>query len=171
MKTIYLLLSAVIIIWVTACTTPSVNQEEDTSLTANASFATSGEDVDVLKRYLESYVAGDWEALRSCFTDSVYFAHNIWLDAKVPKISADAIVDIHKRAREENWENISIAPDPIYEVVTTDTGEKFGHIWCNLSVTSKITGKQIVVPIFGSYWFQGDKLSTDWAFYNTKDLE
>jgi hypothetical protein len=170
MKTINLLLSAVIIIWITACT-HSVNQEKDSTVTANASFATSGEDVDVLKKYLESYVAGDWEALRSCFTDSVYFAHNIWLDSKVPKISADAIVENHKRAREEDWENINISPDPIYEVVTTENGEKFGHIWFNLSVTSKKTGKQVIFPVFCSYWFQGNKLSTEWALYNTKDLE
>ncbi len=169
MKKSFLLMYAMVIIFTIACQ-PSAHQTEAVEST-HSSFTTSGEDIELLKRFINSFVSGDWETYRSCLADSVYYGHNIWLNDDLAKTPSDIIVENHRLAREERWDGMSVNPDAIYEVVTDDNGNKFGHVWCQLSTLSRTTGNDISITLFGSYWIKDNKIHSEWALYDRSTLE
>jgi hypothetical protein len=132
--------------------------------------AYDGPDVELMKKLLSSVEKADWEAARSCFSDSAVIMYNVWAPDTTQKGIPLADVLANEKADRVNWENVSYG-DPIYEVVTVPSGEKYGHLWARYTAKNKKTGKAVDVPLFASYLIKDGKLQWEWAIYDSKRLE
>ncbi len=130
----------------------------------------AGPEIDLMKKLLSSVEKADWEAVRSCFSDGAMIFYNQWLPDTTQKgIPVSDVLEFEKSDR-VNWENVSYG-EPIFEVVTTASGDKYGHFWVRYTARNKKTGKTVDVPLFASYLIRDGKLQWEWAIYDTKKLE
>lgn len=130
----------------------------------------AGPEIELMKKLLSSVEKADWEAARSCFSVGAMIFYNQWMPDTTQKgISASDVLDFEKSDR-VNWENVSYG-EPIFEVVTTASGDKYGHIWARYTARNRKTGKTIDVPMFASYLIRDGKLQWEWAIYDSKKLE
>jgi len=138
---------------------------------SKAGVAFSGPDVDLLKNAYQAYEKADWATLRSLYSDSAATITNAMAtDEKVPSTPIDSVIAGHKLARETIYEGMSIN-NPIYEVVTTEDGSRFGHVWSKLTTKLRKTGEPINVTVFGSYGIKDGKLTFEWVIYNVPKIK
>ncbi len=130
----------------------------------------AGAEVDLMKKLISSVEKEDWEAARACFSDSAVIFYNQWPLDTTQKGTPVSEVLAFEKADRVNWENVSYG-EPIFEVVTTAAGEKYGHIWARYTAKSKKSGKKVDCPLFASYLIQNGKLQWESAIYDTKKLE
>ena len=152
--------------------TEAVSELIDSSAakSSKGTLESEGAEIDLMKKLLSSVEKADWEAARSCFSDSAVIFYNQWAPDTTQKGIPVGDVLANEKADRVNWENISYG-EPIYEVVTAPTGEKYGHFWARYTGKNKKTGKAVDVPLFASYLIKDGKLQWEWAIYDSKKLE
>jgi hypothetical protein len=128
---------------------------------AASGFTTEGPDVDLLKKAYQAYEKGD------C---AVNFTNVMATDEHSPSLPVDSIIATHKFGRENLFENVSIN-NPIYEVVTTADGSKYGHVWTKITSKLRKTGAPMSTTVFGSYGIKDGKLTFEWLIYNPPVLQ
>ncbi len=127
-------------------------------------YTQSGPDVELMKKLIKSYAAGDFEVYRSLFVDEPNISHNSW--GGEAKITVDQLVENHKAHHQQLSKPIEIT-NSIYEVVTLKNGSKHGHAWVNFKHTYK-TGEEVILPGFVALGINDDsKFWYEWAFYDT----
>ena len=151
-----------------ACSTPS----EKTATTETAATASScvkeGPDVDLMKKVVASYSAGDWATLATCFSDTAKSWHN---NDTVAMNMTDRI-EMFKQQRATTGDMVD-AGTPNYEVVTVPTtdsqyeGIKWGHAWINFKSTSK-TGEISKSLTFVSFGIKDGKILYEQVIYDAK---
>ena len=164
MKNIFLIL--LVIISLNSCKNKSADNKSDK--TSTGTLLTSGPEVDILKKGIESWSKGDWTANRSLFSDSALTMTNT--ADKSQAISIDSALALRKASRADfSVESIN---NPIYEVVVTPNGNKYGHIWCNATIKNIKSGK-----IFNNLFFvsssinKDNKIDWEWVIFDTKPFE
>lgn len=155
-----------------ASTTEAIASTSDTSAAAQPAKGTvdfEGPEIDLMKKLISSAEKGDWDAAQSCFADSAVVFANLWPDSTQKGVP---ILDVlaQEKADRVNWENVSYG-DPIYEVVTTPAGEKYGHIWARYTARNVKTKKSVDVTAFLSYLIKDGKLQWEWILYDSRKLE
>ena len=154
-----------------ACKQNETNTETATATVATGSVATSGPEVDLIKKAVDAFGSGDWATYASCYADTAKAYHNIWplsadstLGAGMPKL-----IEGFKKQRALMDGNPAIL-GTIYEVVTMPDGSKYGHAWVNFSWKSK-KGETGKMALFNSYGFNKDgKITYEWPIYDTKEI-
>jgi len=151
-----------------ACSTPS----EKTATTATDATASScvkeGPEVDLMKKVVTSYSAGDWATLATCFSDTAKSWHN---NDTVAMNMTDRI-EMFKQQRATTGDMVD-AGTPNYEVVTVPTtdsqyeGIKWGHAWINFKSTSK-TGETSKSLTFVSFGIKDGKILYEQVIYDAK---
>ena len=151
-----------------ACSTPS----EKTASTETASTASScvkeGPEVDLMKKVVASYSAGDWATMATCFSDTAKSWHN---NDTVAMNMSDRI-EMFKQQRATTGDVVD-AGTPNYEVVTVPTtdsqyeGIKWGHAWINFKSTSK-TGETSKSLTFVSFGIKDGKILYEQVIYDAK---
>ena len=151
-----------------ACSTPS----EKTATTDTAASASScvkeGPDVDLMKKVVASYSAGDWATMATCFSDTAKSWHN---NDTVAMNMTDRI-EMFKQQRATTGDVVD-AGTPNYEVVTVPTtdsqyeGIKWGHAWINFKSTSK-TGETSKSLTFVSFGIKDGKILYEQVIYDAK---
>lgn len=171
MKKIIHLLTGLSLLTAFGCIQKESKQAE-TATTPQATMSTSGPDVDLLKKLMGAFAAGDWATYRSCFVDTAVTYYNNWpLDASAVKVPVDSVVANHKTGRENLWDGMSIN-EPIYEVVTDTSGNTYGHVWAKLSTKKKKKGGEPVeVTVFGSYGIKEGKITYEWVIFDRSVLD
>jgi hypothetical protein len=130
----------------------------------------AGADIDLLKKLVASAERADWDAAKACFADSAMIFHNKWpLDTTQKGAPVSEVLTFEKADR-ANWENISYG-EPIFEVVITAGGEKYGHIWARYTANNKKSGKKVDCPMFASFLIKDGKLQWESAIFDSKKLE
>lgn len=171
MKKIILVLSWLFAMTVIGCKYLESKQAEPAT-TPQATMSTSGPDVDLLKKLMGAFAAGDWATYRSCFVDTAVTYYNNWpLDASAAKVPVDSVVANHKAGRENLWDGMSIN-EPIYEVVSDGSGNTYGHVWAKLSTKKrKKGGEPVEVTVFGSYGIKEGKITYEWVIFDRSLLD
>ena len=148
-----------------ACSTPS----EKTATDATASSCVKeGPEVDLMKKVVTSYSAGDWATLATCFSDTAKSWHN---NDTVAMNMTDRI-EMFKQQRTTTGDVVD-AGTPNYEVVTVPTtdsqyeGIKWGHAWINFKSTSK-TGETSKSLTFVSFGIKDGKILYEQVIYDAK---
>ena len=137
-----------------ACSTPSCVKE--------------GPEVDLMKKVVTSYSAGDWATLATCFSETAKSWHN---NDTVAMNMTDRI-EMFKQQRTTTGDVVD-AGTPNYEVVTVPTtdsqyeGIKWGHAWINFKSTSK-TGETSKSLTFVSFGIKDGKILYEQVIYDAK---
>ena len=137
-----------------ACSTPSCVKE--------------GPEVDLMKKVVASYSAGDWATMATCFSDTAKSWHN---NDTVAMNMTDRI-EMFKQQRATTGDVVD-AGTPNYEVVTVPTtdsqyeGIKWGHAWINFKSTSK-TGETSKSLTFVSFGIKDGKILYEQVIYDAK---
>lgn len=171
MKKIISSLTGLCLVITIGCNQPS-SVPSEAAATPKATMSTSGPDVDLLKKLMGAFAAGDWVTYRSCFVDTAVTYYNNWpLDAGAVKVPVDSVVANHKAGRENLWDGMSIN-EPIYEVVTDTAGNTYGHVWAKLSTKKKKKGGEpAAVTVFGSYGIKEGKIVYEWVIFDQSVLD
>jgi len=97
--------------------------------------------------------------------------HNGWPSATDTTVGVkmSIMIENFKKQRELMDGNVTMG-NSIIEVVTMPDGNKYGHVWVELSWKSKkgVAGKSV---LFDSYGINKDgKISYEWPIYDTKNI-
>ncbi|MEY4052007.1 MAG: hypothetical protein EB092_05135 [Chitinophagia bacterium] len=152
-----------------ACKTNEVKTE--TAASASGSVTTTGPDVDLIKKSITAWANGDWATYASTYADTAKAVHNAWPSSTDTTVGVkmSIMIENFKKQRELMDGNVNMG-NSIIEVVTMPDGNKYGHVWVELSWKSKkgVTGKSV---LFDSYGINKDgKISYEWPIYDTKDV-
>ncbi len=106
-------------------------------------YYTSSPEIDLLKKANEAYFKGDWETLRAAYADTA----KIWVNTLPPEtpLTPDQMIEAFKRDVSALSE-YHMGENPVYEMVITDTGEKWIHCWLLWSGELK-NGKEYSSPV------------------------
>jgi hypothetical protein len=144
--------------------------EEQAKTASKAAVEFEGPNVDLMKKLIASVEQGDWEAAQSCFADSAMNWYNAWpMDTAQKGTPAKEVLAFEKSDR-VNWTGVDYG-DPIYEVVITPDGQKYGHAWVRFRAKNVKSGKNVDVPAFLSFHIVDGKIQSEWAFYDSKKME
>ena len=105
-------------------------------------YFTSCPEIDLIKKTNNAYFSGDWQTLRSSFSDTAKIWNITWMGQE---IGPDAYVEMLKSGVADLAE-YKMSDDAIYEMVITDKGEHWVHNWFLYSTKHK-NGKEIGVPV------------------------
>jgi hypothetical protein len=151
-----------------ACSTPA----EKTASTATDATASScvkeGPEVDLMKKAITAYTAGDWATFSACFSDTAKSWHNN--DTVAMKMSDR--IEMFKAQRASSGDVVD-AGTPNLEVVTVPTtdeqykGIKWGHAWVRFKTTSK-TGEVNSSLTFASFAIRDGKILYEQVIYDAK---
>jgi hypothetical protein len=143
----------------------------DSAAATTGTVTTSGPDVDLVKKSITAWADGDWATYASTYADTAKAVHNGWPSATDTTVGVkmSIMIENFKKQRELMDGNITMG-NSIIEVVTMPDGNKYGHLWVELSWKSKkgVVGKSV---LFDSYGINKDgKISYEWPIYDTKDV-
>ena len=151
-----------------ACSTPAEKTASAETDATASSCVKEGPEVDLMKKAITAYTAGDWATLSSCFSDTAKSWHNN--DTVATKMSDR--IEMFKSQRESS--GVVVDPGtPNYEVVTVPTtdeqykGIKWGHAWVRFKSTSK-TGEVSSSLTFASFAIKDGKILWEQVIYDAK---
>jgi len=152
-----------------ACKTNEVKTE--TAASATGTVTTTGPDVDLIKKSITAFANGDWATYASTYADTAKSVLNGWASTTDTSVGVrmPVLIEGFKKQRELMDGNLTMGGS-IFEVVTMPDGNKYGHLWVELSWKSKkgVPGKTV---LFDSYGINKDgKISYEWPIFDTKDV-
>ena len=164
----------IVLLFVTATTMFACAPTEvktDNAAATTGTVTTSGPDVDLVKKSITAWADGDWATYASTYADTAKAVHNGWPSAtdSTVGVKMPIMIENFKKQRELMDGNVTMG-NSIIEVVTMPDGNKYGHVWVELSWKNKKgeVGKSV---LFDSYGINKDgKISYEWPIYDTKDV-
>jgi hypothetical protein len=164
----------IVLLFVTATTmiaSAPTEVKTETTASATGTVTTTGPDVDLIKKSITAWADGDWATYASTYADTAKAVHNGWPSATDTTVGVkmSIMIENFKKQRELMDGNITMG-NSIIEVVTMPDGNKYGHVWVELSWKNKKgeVGKSV---LFDSYGINKDgKISYEWPIYDTKDV-
>lgn len=143
------------------------NQPNSASDSNEITAIQTGDDVDLCKGIINSWVNADWETYRSYFTDTATIVHNAWWNEESAQMSIDDAIEFHKNMR-PHWSSVELG-DSIFEVVVNPDGVKFGHAWVKFN-TTEVDGPSLTNIFQGSWQIIDGKANFEWGIYDTAKL-
>ena len=151
-----------------ACSTPGEKTASTETAASTSSCVKEGPDVDLMKKVVEAYSAGDWATMASCYSDSAKSTHN----NDTVAITMSERIELFKTQRA----TLGFVVDPgtpNYEVVTVPTTDeqykdiKWGHAWIRFTNTAK-TGEITKSLTFVSFAIKDGKVINEQVIYDAK---
>ena len=128
-----------------------------------------GEQIEALKGLISTFTAGDFRAYRTFFTDDAKILHNVWYQEEDASVSIDEMVKVHMSNRENIFASISVN-EGIYEIITQENGNQFGHVWVEFTVKGYGSEEAVKIPVNLSFHMKGNQVDSEWAFYDTSNF-
>ena len=150
---------AISLFFLLSCTQQKTNQN-------TTSVVNEGKQIESLKGLITSFTAADWEAYRSHFTEEAKVAHNIWWNTPDATLSIDEMLTQHQWNRKHLFASLTVN-EGIYEIITQEDGSQFGHVWIEFTTRGYENEEEIKIPVNLSFAMEGEKVSFEWAFYDT----
>jgi hypothetical protein len=151
-----------------ACSTPGEKAAPTEAVASASSCVKEGPEVDLIKKAITAFSAGDWETMSTCFSDTAKSWHN---NDTVAMSMSDRI-EMFKQQRASSGDMVDPGT-PNIEVVTVDTDNatykdfKWGHAWVNFKSTSK-TGQVSKSLTFASFAIKDGKILWEQVIYDAK---
>lgn len=123
---------------------------------------TSSPEIDLIKKSNAAYVSGDWETMRTAYADTAKIFGNTWHTEE--GINADDFIK-DLRTNAANYSQYKISGDAIYEMVTTDQGQKWVYNWFQWSGTHK-NGTEVKMPIHIAFLIVNGKVVFQAHYFN-----
>ncbi len=122
----------------------------------------SGPEIDIVKKGVKAYLDHDWATYRSIYADSAKFAANTWDPQKF--IGLEKHLE-EEKASVENFSDIRIGDDVVYQMIINNKGEKWVYMWFTWSANVK-NGTRISTGVHEGLKFDGGKVVFHFAEFN-----
>ena len=126
-------------------------------------YFTSSPEIDLVKKANDAYFKGDWETLKSCYSDTA----KIWINTDFSNdkpIMVDQMIDSFKKNL-ENYSEYKVGDFYVNEMIINDNGGKWVHTWLVWKGRTK-DGKDVVFPVNISNMVQDNKIVLAGLIYN-----
>lgn len=128
-------------------------------------YKTASPEIEMAKKSIEAYEAGDWETWVNKFSTEAKIYHNNWDKFK----TSDEAVEGHKKML-KNFSTYGYIKDPIFfEMVIDDEGKKWVNYWAVWEGVS-VNGTEIKIPVHMSSNYKDGKVVAEYGFWDTHSL-
>ena len=153
MKKLSILLMIIGLIGINSCQEKQVQKQ----------YFQQSPEIEVAKKLVDSYVNQDWEAFRSCYSDTARIWKNVWFTSE-PGTSVDESVaelkEFLPHIADYSYE------ETLWEMIVNNEGQKWVHFWGKWVGKLTDDGDEIEIPVHIAYGFIGDKIVYESGFWD-----
>ncbi len=131
-------------------------------------FTTTSTNIDVVKKSLSDYHAGDWDAWKTNYADTAKIYHNNWKTAATPEELSEGLKGILANTSKYHFDEGE--DDIFYEQTIDDKGLTWVNFWGNWRGTLAANGQEIEIPVHLSCMMVDGKITTEYGFYNLAEI-
>ncbi|WP_445957903.1 nuclear transport factor 2 family protein [Yeosuana sp.] len=131
-------------------------------------FTTTSPNIDVVKKLISDYEAGNWEAWATNYSDTAKIYHNTWKKSATPKETSEAL-----KATLANTSSYSFdhGEDKIFfEQTIDDDGDTWVNFWGDWHGTVAANGQEIEIPVHLSCRMVDGKIANEYGFYDVSEF-
>ena len=133
---------------------------------SNERFTTSSKEIDLLKKGLENYEDGDWEAWIEQYTDSSKIYQNTWTTWKTPNETKINHQQVIAQLSSYSFDK----KDLFFEQIIDDRGRTWVNFWGLWKGTLKVNNKIIEIPVHLTILFDKGKVVNEYGYWNSARL-
>jgi len=131
-------------------------------------FTTASTNIDVVKKLLSDYHAGDWDAWKTNYADTAKVFHNNWKTAATPAETAGSLKEILSNTFSYHFDDGE--DDIFYEQTIDDDGKTWVNFWGNWRGTLAANGQEIEIPVHLSCQMYNGKIVREYGFYDVSNF-
>lgn len=120
-------------------------------------------DIDLAKKVMEAYLAGDWDAMAEHYADTARVWRNVSWDTNDGFTVEEYIEDL--KAPLETIPSYSFE-NPVWESIITNDGDHWVHFWAVWNAHSEATNKDYEIPVHLSMGIVEGKIVLQSDIYN-----
>ena len=129
-------------------------------------YSTSGTEVAMLKKLVDDYEKGNWEAWLSAYSDTAKVYHN----TRTANVSGKEALDRHKQTT-ALMSSYEFMDKPIfYEKIIDDEGDTWVNFWGYWKGKLAANDQEIETPVHLSVQVADGKIVEEHGFWNTAPL-
>ncbi|WP_248722885.1 nuclear transport factor 2 family protein [Seonamhaeicola sp. ML3] len=126
----------------------------------------SSPQIDKLISGIEAYEAGDFEAWKSHFADTAKIHHNSLKGASKDEVASMLSGMV------SNLSSYGFSKDnAVFEMIEDKDGKTWVNYWNAWKGTTKVTNKEIIIPVHITAEFVEDKIVNEHVYYNPSELQ
>jgi len=131
-------------------------------------FTTASTNIDVVKKLLSDYHAGDWDAWKTNYADTAKVFHNNWKTGVSPAETAKSLKEILSNTFSYHFDE---GEDEIfYEQTIDDDGKTWVNFWGNWRGTLTANGQELEIPVHLSCQMDNGKIVREYGFYDVSNF-
>ena len=131
-------------------------------------FTTTSANIDVIKKLLNDYHAGDWDAWKSNYADTAKIFHNTWKTGASPDETIASLKSILANTSKYRFDE---GEDEIfYEQTIDDDGKTWVNFWGNWRGTLAANGQELEIPVHLSCHMADGKIVNEYGFYDVSNF-
>jgi len=134
---------------------------------AEKQYFTESPQIDVAKKVLEAYLAGNWDAYPEIFADTAQIWRNANWETNEGFTVAEYVEDL-----QNGLQGVSSysAEHQVWESVVTEEGAHFVHLWFVWTGHNDLTKKDYEIPVHVTSLIEGGKVSVQGEFFNMSEI-
>jgi len=131
-------------------------------------FTTTSPNIDVIKKLVSDYEAGNWEAWAANYSDSAKIYHNTWKKGATPEETSDALKAILANTSSYGFDH---GEDEIFfEQTIDDDGETWVNFWGDWHGTLAANSQEIEIPVHLTCRMVDGKIQSEYGFYDVSEF-
>ena len=134
---------------------------------AEKQYFTESEDIEVGKKILAAYLAGDWEAYNNLYADTAKIWRNANWTSDPGMTREEFVTDLQSAL--EPISSYEVDPQ-IWESTIHDDGEHWVHFWGVWKGSNSVTNKDYEIPIHLSMLIVNNQVVLEGDFYNDAEI-
>lgn len=131
-------------------------------------YTTTSTNINVVKKLLSDYHAGDWDAWKSNYADTAKVYHNNWNTASTPAETAKSLKEILSNTSSYHFDTGE--DDIFYEQTIDDNGKTWVNFWGNWRGTLAANGQELEIPVHLSCQMYNGKIVREYGFYDVSNF-
>lgn len=129
-------------------------------------FSTSGPEVDLVKKLVDDYEKGDWDAWREAYSDTVKIYHNTRTEA----VDANAALERHQETL-ALMNSYGFLDDPIfYEKIIDDKGKTWVNFWGSWQSELKANAQALETQVHLTLHIKEGKIVEEHGFWDNAPM-
>ncbi|PKQ44612.1 nuclear transport factor 2 family protein [Confluentibacter flavum] len=131
-------------------------------------YTTTSTNIDVIKKLVSDYEAGNWDAWTSNYSDSAKIYQNTWKKSATPKETSASLQGLLDNTSSYGFKH---GEDEIFfEQTIDDKGETWVNFWGVWHGTLAANGQELEVPVHLTCHMIDGKIAEEYGFYNLSEV-
>lgn len=131
-------------------------------------FTTTSANIDVVKKLVSDYEAGNWEAWATKYADTAKIFHNTWKKGATPQETSDALKAILANTSKYGFDHGE--EEIFFEQTIDDNGATWVNFWGDWHGTLAANGQELEIPVHLSCLMADGKITKEYGFYDVSEF-